>query len=127
MCLSLPQEKVLKIQNQCQDVHAKGQVTINELTKLLGLLASKVQAVFTSSGKCSICSATANKSIESNSMLSSICITQHQFKGGTSVVDPESPIFQLALPNSVSKIFDNKDGCIQERLENSLSGNFNWS
>ena len=24
MCLSLPQEKVLKIQNQCQDVNAKG-------------------------------------------------------------------------------------------------------
>ena len=27
MCLSLPQEKVLKIQSQYQDVHAKGQVT----------------------------------------------------------------------------------------------------
>ena len=45
MCLSLPQDKVLKIQNQCQDVHAKGQVTIHELTKLLGLLASTIQAV----------------------------------------------------------------------------------
>ena len=27
MCLSLPQEKVLKIQSQYQDVYAKGQVT----------------------------------------------------------------------------------------------------
>ena len=45
MCLSLTQEKVLKIQSQCQDVHAKGQVTVHELTKLLGLLAPTIQAV----------------------------------------------------------------------------------
>ena len=45
MCVSLPQEKMLKIQSQCQDVHGKGQVTVHELTKLLGLLASTIQAV----------------------------------------------------------------------------------
>ena len=39
MCLSLPQEKVLKIQGQCQDIYAKGLVIVHELTKLLGLLA----------------------------------------------------------------------------------------
>ena len=54
-------------------------------------------------------------------MLSSNCITQQQFKGGTSVVDPKSPDFQWALPNSASKIFDNKDECIQEWLGSSLS------
>ena len=78
---------------------------------------------FASSDEFSISSATANKSIESNSMLSRNCITQPQFKGGTSVVDPKSPDFQSALPNSASNIFDNKDGCIQERLGSSLSGN----
>ena len=45
MCVSLPQEKMLKIQSQCQDVHGKGQVTVHELTKSLGLLASTIQAV----------------------------------------------------------------------------------
>ena len=45
MCLSLPQKKVLEIQSQCQDIHAKGQVTVYKLTKLLGLLASTIQAV----------------------------------------------------------------------------------
>ena len=45
MCLSFPKEKVLKIQSQCQDVHAKGQVTVHKLTELLGLLASTIQAV----------------------------------------------------------------------------------
>ena len=45
MCLSLTQEKVLKIQSQCQDVHARGQVIVHELTRLLGLLASTIQAV----------------------------------------------------------------------------------
>ena len=45
MCLSLTQEKVSKIQSQCQDVHAKGQVTVHELTRLLGLLTSTIQAV----------------------------------------------------------------------------------
>ena len=45
MCLSLPQEKVLKIQRQCQDIHDKDQLTVHELTKLLGLLVSTIQAV----------------------------------------------------------------------------------
>ena len=40
-------------------------------------------------------------------------------------MDPKSPDFHWALPNSASKIFDNKDGCIQKRLENSLPGNSN--
>ena len=40
MFLSLPQKKVLKIQSQCQDVYAKGQVTVHELTELLSVLAS---------------------------------------------------------------------------------------
>ena len=56
-------------------------------------------------------------------MLSSICITQQQFKGGTSMVDPKSSDFQWALPNSASNFFGNKDGCLQERLGSSLSGN----
>ena len=45
MFLSLPQEKVLKIQSQCQDVYAKGQVTVHELKKMLRVLASTIQAV----------------------------------------------------------------------------------
>ena len=44
LCLSLPQE-VLKFQSQCQDVHAKGQVTVHKLRKLSGLLASTIQEV----------------------------------------------------------------------------------
>ena len=44
MCLSLPQTKVLKLQSQCQDAHAKGQVTVHELTKLLHPLVSTIQA-----------------------------------------------------------------------------------
>ena len=49
---------------------------------------------FASSDEFSISSAVANKSIESNSMLSSNCIPQQQFKGGTSWVDPKFPDFQ---------------------------------
>ena len=41
------------------------------------------------------------------------------------MVDPKSPNFQWALPNSASTFFDNKDGCIQKRLGSSLSGNSN--
>ena len=40
-------------------------------------------------------------------------------------MDPKSPDFQCALPNLASKFFDNKDGCIQERLGSSLLGNSN--
>ena len=38
-------EKMLKIKIQCQDIHAKDQMTVHELTKILGLLASAIQAV----------------------------------------------------------------------------------
>ena len=38
-------------------------------------------------------------------------------------MDPKSPDFQWTLPYSVLKLFDIKDGCIQERLWSSLSGN----
>ena len=44
MCLSLLQENVLKSQSQCQDIHAKRQAKIRELTKFLGSLASTSQA-----------------------------------------------------------------------------------
>ena len=113
MYLSLRQENLLKIQSQCHDIHAKGQVTAHKLTELLGLQTLTIQAVFASSDEISTPSATASKSIESNSILSSDCIPQQQFQGGTSMVNPKSPDFQWALPNSASTFFDNKDGCIQ--------------
>ena len=81
---------------------------------------------FVSSDGFSICSAASNKSIESNSVLSSdYIIPQQQFRGGTSVLDPKSSDFQWVLTNSSSKNFDNKDRCIQEKLGSSLSRNSN--
>ena len=41
MCLSLTQE-MLKIQSECQNIHAKGQVTVHKLTQLLGLVTLTV-------------------------------------------------------------------------------------
>ena len=64
MYLSLPPE-VLKIQSQCQNIHSKGHATVHELTELLGLLVSTIQATV-SSDEFSITSATANKSVERN-------------------------------------------------------------
>ena len=64
---------------------------------------------FASSDEWSISLAT-NKSIESNSMLTSNCTPQQQFKGRTSMVDPIPLDFQWASPNSASKCFDSKDG-----------------
>ena len=55
------------------------------------------------SDKFSTSSTSANESIESNSMLSSDCIRQQQFKGGTSVAEPKYADFRWALP---------KDGCV---------------
>ena len=82
---------------------------------------------FASSDEFSISAATVNKSIENNSMLSSNCIPLQQFNGGTSVVDLKSPDFQWLSPNSASKFFGNKDGCIKERQGSILSGNSNRS
>ena len=45
MTLSLPKNKVSKIQNQCLELLQKTQVSILELTKLTGLLSSTIEAV----------------------------------------------------------------------------------
>ena len=45
MTLSLPEQKIKWIQDQCQDLHVKGFVAVLELTKLIGLLASTIQVV----------------------------------------------------------------------------------
>ena len=82
MCLSLPQQKMLKIQSQCHDIHAKGQVFRSSC------LNNSVS--FASSDGFLISLGAVNKSIESNSVLSSDCIPQQQFKERTSVVDPKS-------------------------------------
>ena len=42
--LSLPEQKVKRIQDQCQDLYVKGFTTVLELIKLMGLLASTIQA-----------------------------------------------------------------------------------
>ena len=91
-------------------------MTAHKLTELLGLHTLTIQAVFASSDEISTPSAT---------VLSSDCILQQQFQGGTSMVNPKSPDFQWALPNSASTFFDNKDGYIQEWLGSSLSENSN--
>ena len=92
--------------------------------KILSISCLISPGSFASSYKLSISSATI-QSNKSNSMLSSGCIPQQEFRGGTSVVDPKSPDFQLALPDSASKCFGNKGGWIQERLGRSLSGKSN--
>ena len=113
MCLSLPQE-VLKIKSQCQDIHSKGHATVHELTELLGFLPQQFRKL----------SAQINfeylqqqqiKALRETQKLSSNCIPLQQFKGRTSVMDPKSPDFQWVLSYSVSKYFDNMDGCIQGR------------
>ena len=45
MALSLPEQRIKWIQDQCQDLFVKGLVTVLELTKLIDLLASTIQTV----------------------------------------------------------------------------------
>ena len=40
--LSLPEQKVKRIQDQCQDLYVKGFTTVLELIKLIGLLVSTI-------------------------------------------------------------------------------------
>ena len=45
MTLSLPKEKLLKVQNHCQEILENGKVTVRELSKLIGRLSSTAIAV----------------------------------------------------------------------------------
>ena len=47
--LSLPKEKLLKLQNRCQEILEKGKVTVMELSKLIGRLSSTATAVLPAS------------------------------------------------------------------------------
>ena len=46
MSLSLPKDKLKKVQNQCQKLLDNPVTTVRELSKVLGLLSSSIQAVF---------------------------------------------------------------------------------
>ena len=46
MTLSLPEEKLPKVQYHCQEILEKGKVTVRELSKLIGRLSSTAIAVF---------------------------------------------------------------------------------
>ena len=46
LTLSLPRDKIRKVRKECQEVMESPQNTIRQLTKLLGLLSSTIQAVF---------------------------------------------------------------------------------
>ena len=46
LTLSLPRDKIRKVRKECQEVMDSPQITIRQLTKLLGLLSSTIQAVF---------------------------------------------------------------------------------
>ena len=79
-----------------------------------------------SSEEFSIYSETTNKRTESSSILSSdLYISTAILRSNVSGISKISrfPDFQVVLPGSASKCFDNKDGCIQERLGSSLSRN----
>ena len=65
----------------------------SQASKIVRLSCLNNSGSFASSDEFLTSSVTANKSIESNSMLSSNFIPQQQFKGGTSVVDPKAPDF----------------------------------
>ena len=45
MTLTLPLEKVQKIKNQCLEIYQAQEITLLELTRLLGTLASTIQAI----------------------------------------------------------------------------------
>ena len=43
--MSLPKEKLLKVQNHCQEILEKGKITVRKLSKLIGRLSSTAIAV----------------------------------------------------------------------------------
>ena len=45
MTLSLPQQKVQKIKSQCLEVYSAQEITLLELTRLLGTLNSTIQVI----------------------------------------------------------------------------------
>ena len=45
MTLNLPKEKLLKVQNHCQEILEKGKVTVRKLSKLIGRLSSTAIAI----------------------------------------------------------------------------------
>ena len=107
--LSLPEQRTKRIQDQCQNLYVKGLVTILELTKLIGLLVSRIQVALPA-------------------QLNFRYLQQPQINGvkeRTIVMDSKSETLQKSIDNTTSVLCYNKNRCLQEEVGCILSRNPN--
>ena len=107
--LSLPEQRTKRIQDQCQNLYVKGLVTVLELTKLIGLLVSRIQVALPA-------------------QLNFRYLQQPQINGvkeRTIVMDSKSETLQKSIDNTTSVLCYNKNRCLQEEVGCILSRNPN--
>ena len=112
MTLSLPEQKIKWIQDQCQDLHVKGFVAVLELTKLIGLLASTIQVVLLA--QLSISSAATDKCSKTQWAILRGPVLEQGVKERTTMVDSKFETLQWWIDNTTSVLCYNKNRCLQE-------------
>ena len=87
MTMSLVEKKVPRVQKQCQELIQKTQVSILELTKLICLLSSTIQAVLPGTNKFPVATTTTNTIIKNTGIILQKSDSKQKLQGRTAVVD----------------------------------------
>ena len=114
LSLSLPEEKVQKIMNQCQELYnSSTPIPILELTQLIGLLSSTVQTVLPAQLQFHY--------------LQQQQIHSQKLKARIDLVDIKPGVVQWLLYCTTTGSGTNANRCLKEGLGSSVSRNLRWS
>ena len=117
MTLSLPEKKVSKVQKQCQELLQKIQVSILELTKLIGLLSPTILAVLPAQINFRYLQ---QQQIQAGVILQK-SDSEQKLQGRTALVDKKFENLQWSLLDLVSQSSADTGRCIQKGMGCSMS------
>ena len=117
MTLSLPEKKVSKVQKQCQELLQKIQVSILELTKLIGLLSPTILAVLPAQINFRYLQ---QQQIQAGVILQK-SDSEQKLQGRTALVDKKFENLQWSLLDLVSQSSADTGRCIQKGMRCSMS------
>ena len=110
MCLFLTKEKLEKVTQKCWELYNHPKTNILELTRLIGLLSSTIQAVLPA--RIQVFTASTDTNAKSEKILPVCNHGQSGGKNGTIVMDRKSQDMEWQGNQSSGTANDDTDGCI---------------
>ena len=118
--ISLTEEKIQKVKTKCQNLLTEPATSILELTSVIGLLTSTIQAVLLARLQLLVTSAAANTIFKGKPFISARNSSEPPIKSRTTVVDNKSRSLQWPIINSASCTGSYRDRCFNKGLGGNL-------